>query len=1407
MDRIVIPNYNARISGFRDDVFKEFTSSTRAVKVENDNLLDTTKNTFDEMLLEQLNSNNDVDQRYIAILEITENINDSYKDAIPVIWFSVSDLLVQKDINKNIRRSVIQLLEKCIKFSNTSDKLLKLMFYFTVIENCCKRNEQDQIIALDYDMDLFLGCLVILTSNGSKTSLFEKQYVPSLNHFLNTLSKVIIQSTPKTIICYISLLKNYLHYDNNLFLSEDTIVDILNISSTTSDPNVLSHCLYLLDTCVIKDLITNNNLFELMKILTGSFVLSGKLNHQVVFILLNLTKTSYWDSCLNYLLELVHTDFNFRLRIGSMRILTELISNEDFKNIDMSHVSLNELLIKFIDFSSEFNKELLQICNILLSTNRYMISCKYDSNMAHHKTNSLNLLTILSQILLDVETRKNNFKRVESIYFDLINIINDDKIQYYGFNSASEILHFILMYQDCLTTELEKMIIGVLSNTSELILPLNLKLQFTTQLLQTSNSAYTKGKSLDLLSILIKRFNDLSEILEPCKTIFCELRVEKDNNIIIAYEDLLYNIFIHASLNELNLLYEEYIKPEFELVSSRKKSFVLLNNIHNTKSYLGQLTLEVLTKSLIKLFFWSSCNSSEKCVYLYKVLIFTFNLSMDIDNTELLLIIGRALSRIRCDGSGCFYLDDPYDLEGVSSALKRNGRIDPIKSKYLWSYPETFDYIPQEYLGIVNVEIRFSHDNKDSTPGYFIDIGLWISLIIKLLGSSSNWEIYSFLICHICSQTSSTNLLKGHYDLVYKLVDIYCNKLSDSSQIYIKLPKCLYKGDLYIVYVRNLSSLLVYHRYLPRQISEQVVNVLLFGLKFWEKTIVPILHILTVCCYEIPIAVKKYLTPILAQLSTKITTTIAIPMILEFILALSDSPDIISHLTMDEFKRVFAIAFKLVQSSRDLQDKAQRENLTHLSSHEETICEKAPSTVFFPVTSPVAHFYLTLSYQVISNWFLRMKMTQRQKIAPFVIKGLINSATDDKLLDHDTLAYLDLVTRFTFTNADLRVETVPIDNPHKDNPSYKCQRWIYGDSVITIETNIQTGNSLITTRKCTGTSVFQTQLMSPPTPQTYNLFNDEHEDDISDGEGVHSKLELDEVRYSQEIMFSPNHFFLQLCYRPLQNIVHHPILIPSVDESISRSIDMFDRIPIVEFHKIGLLYLCPGQKNEIDVLSNTSGSYQYNWFLKQLGNFVKLDEAYNYYIGGLQFAVDGEYGLVWNDRKSQVIFHVVTLMPNTQGDTQFTLKKRHVGNDLVNIFYDESGNMNFDFNLLKSQFNFINIVIQPCEISRNKISQFYKVKIYRKSGVPGILSTSHFKLLNKERLVNYVRHVSLIADTFSTCWYQMSSNEYCTNWATRSRQIELIRQKTIRQQNISTNQTNDTNITMAHETYEFSSFT
>ncbi|KAH6599186.1 hypothetical protein BASA50_003214 [Batrachochytrium salamandrivorans] len=159
--------------------------------------------------------------------------------------------------------------------------------------------------------------------------------------------------------------------------------------------------------------------------------------------------------------------------------------------------------------------------------------------------------------------------------------------------------------------------------------------------------------------------------------------------------------------------------------------------------------------------------------------------------------------------------------------------------------------------------------------------------------------------------------------------------------------------------------------------------------------------------------------------------------------------------------------------------------------------------------------------------------------------------------------------------------------------------------------------------------------------------------------------------------------------------------LPNTD-AITRAIAVLDRTPVIELHKIGIIYVAPGQSTESEILSNVYGSRVYAYFLHLLGRLFRLARCRDVYTGGLDTspdALDGEYGLCSADdqRLAQVIYHVITLMPNRDYDPACTGKKRHIGNDFVSIVWNEGGVYKQD--TIPGQFNFFSVVIEPLSLS------------------------------------------------------------------------------------------------------------
>lgn len=156
-------------------------------------------------------------------------------------------------------------------------------------------------------------------------------------------------------------------------------------------------------------------------------------------------------------------------------------------------------------------------------------------------------------------------------------------------------------------------------------------------------------------------------------------------------------------------------------------------------------------------------------------------------------------------------------------------------------------------------------------------------------------------------------------------------------------------------------------------------------------------------------------------------------------------------------------------------------------------------------------------------------------------------------------------------------------------------------------------------------------------------------------------------------------------------VAEKPLLVPQTNARLLTSITNLDRIQPYETHKIGILYVGPGQAtDEIEILANQHGSTRYVQFLQSLGSLIKLKDAdESIFLGGLdRNGENGNFAYIWQDDVTQVVFHVATLMPTKSSDPKFTSKKQHIGNNYVTIVYNESGE-NYNIQTVKVFFFYL----------------------------------------------------------------------------------------------------------------------
>ncbi|TRY82087.1 hypothetical protein DNTS_024092 [Danionella cerebrum] len=135
-------------------------------------------------------------------------------------------------------------------------------------------------------------------------------------------------------------------------------------------------------------------------------------------------------------------------------------------------------------------------------------------------------------------------------------------------------------------------------------------------------------------------------------------------------------------------------------------------------------------------------------------------------------------------------------------------------------------------------------------------------------------------------------------------------------------------------------------------------------------------------------------------------------------------------------------------------------------------------------------------------------------------------------------------------------------------------------------------------------------------------------------------------------------------------------------------------------HKVGILYCQAGQSTEEEMYNNESGSPALDEFLDLMGQRVRL-KGFSKYRAQLDNKTDstGTHSLYTTYKDFELMFHVSTMLPHTPNNRQQLLRKRHIGNDIVTIIFQEPGSLPFTPQNIRSHFQHIFIIVKvhnPC---------------------------------------------------------------------------------------------------------------
>ncbi|KAI1377310.1 hypothetical protein F4677DRAFT_52342 [Hypoxylon crocopeplum] len=668
---------------------------------------------------------------------------------------------------------------------------------------------------------------------------------------------------------------------------------------------------------------------------------------------------------------------------------------------------------------------------------------------------------------------------------------------------------------------------------------------------------------------------------------------------------------------------------------------------------------------------------------------------------------------------------------------------------------------PVLYCGAPNEDAEID----DSAPFTVLHTGVWLEAILNLLRQGCDWEVYSFILVHLPSQLSNHAVFRNAVPQLQELRRTICEQIKMNN---FQEPPSIYglrRADVAICLFHTLTMILSYHQYFQKAEEDEIVRAFVHGIATWERSAKCCIHALTICCHELPSSTGKALVTILQKMSQIITQPYVAMHILEFLACLSRLPSLYANFREDEYRIVFGISFRYLQYVRG---KKQVYRMSTNSDSSATPTGESPPVL--GASDDLPQYVYTLAYHVVVFWFLALKLPDRVNQVGWIAKNLFTDVDGSQVADEQAHLTLDFMQRVTYADVDESAAD-PLFTEERIGEILK-KRWLIGNSLVTVEQATATGWAQITKRQPSGTSSYTIRELFRPPPAHQRPMNES----AREGHAAPANSVL------------PNHLLVQLLSSmPQGSDLSRPIPLPE-DEVVDRAIRMFDHNSTVDGHKVGVIYIGENQTAESEILANITGSGDYVEFLNGLGTLTKLKGA-TFNTQGLdrQYDTDGEYTFCWRDRVTEIVFHVTTQMPtNSDHDPQCTLKKRHIGNDFVNIIFNDSG-LPFKFDTFPSEFNFVNIVITPesrasfvatrQRTPKDVEESFYKVRLMSKPGFPEISPAAETKIVSLKALPDFIRLLALNASVFSLVWAHREGGEHISPWRNRLREIRRLREK------------------------------
>jgi tuberous sclerosis 2 len=382
----------------------------------------------------------------------------------------------------------------------------------------------------------------------------------------------------------------------------------------------------------------------------------------------------------------------------------------------------------------------------------------------------------------------------------------------------------------------------------------------------------------------------------------------------------------------------------------------------------------------------------------------------------------------------------------------------------LWSLSETLAGTSSEALPFTvmfaDMASRYlvMYDDATLENTHILPISRYLASIVAILEKERDWEILSYVLCHLPVQLSNKHLFCGTKcrAVTVNLLDVVCQGIINGriGAVDVFTPGVKARDACGLAY-QTLGVLISYRRCFDIPRRNRLVEILEQGLEEQQETIKSCLRSLAVAAHELQTAMTRRLSKILERLSQIMSNQDMALHIINFLHMVGCIRDLHINFTEADYKMVFAVALQYLQHSN--QRGASLDDSWALSQH-----------------------MRIMSYSLVYIWFLALKLPDRPKHITFITRQLLLANEDNGEVDEPTEVCFDWLARYTYASADPRPATSVIRdlimNPTTVQPEPEIpvseKTWVLGNSIVTIRSLVKLGWIELISRRPSGETKF-----------------------------------------------------------------------------------------------------------------------------------------------------------------------------------------------------------------------------------------------------------------------------------------------------------------------------------------------